>query len=379
MAAPLTILQVLPALDAGGVERTTIEIAQAVAAAGGTALVACAGGRLEGELSAAGGELIRLPLAAKNPATVWANAGRLAALARMRGVRLIHARSRAPAWSALWAARRVKLPFVTTYHGIYNAGSAAKRLYNSVMARGDVVIANSEFTRAHVLAEHGVSPERVVTIARAVDLDRFDPGAVAPARVAALRTQWAGAADFVVLLPARLTRWKGGHVLVAAAALLKARGLALSFVFAGDAQSRDGYRAALEAAAREGGADVRIAGHVDDMPAALLAADVVVAPNIEPEAFGRSVVEAQAMGRPVIVSNSGAYAETVVHGETGWRITPDDANALANAIECVFTKNIVDRKAIGDAAQSRARTLYAKEALQASTLQVYRRLLGELD
>ena len=133
-----TILQVIPHLGAGGAERTTIEVAEALSAAGATPLVASVGGRLEGELTRAGGELIRIDsLATKNPLQVWLNAGALAKIARERGVKLIHARSRAPAWSAYWAAKRMKLPFVTTYHGVYNAKTGLKRWYNSVMARGD--------------------------------------------------------------------------------------------------------------------------------------------------------------------------------------------------------------------------------------------------
>ena len=139
-----TILQVIPHLSAGGAERTTIEVAEALRAAGAKALVASVGGRLEGELARAGAELIRIDrLATKNPFGIYGNASILAKIIAKHKVDLVHARSRAPAWSALWAARRMKKPFVTTYHGVYNAKSAPKKLYNSVMARGDLVIANS--------------------------------------------------------------------------------------------------------------------------------------------------------------------------------------------------------------------------------------------
>ncbi|MBC7799726.1 MAG: glycosyltransferase, partial [Gemmatimonadaceae bacterium] len=148
------VLQVLPRLESGGVERGTVEIAQAVVAGGGTALVASQGGRLVAAVERAGGRHIRMPLATKNPLAIWRNTGRLAALIRDQHVSIIHARSRAPAWSALWAARRCGTPFVTTYHGVYNEGAPGKRRYNSVMARGDRVIAISRHIAAVIAARH---------------------------------------------------------------------------------------------------------------------------------------------------------------------------------------------------------------------------------
>ena len=161
MSSSPAILQIIPALDAGGAERTTVDIAQALARDGLVALVASEGGRLEPQLAAVGGELIRLPAAAKAPPTMIANAIRLAKIIRARNVKLVHARSRAPAWSALLAARAERVPFVTTYHGIYNASNALKRFYNSVMVRGDAVIANSQWTAAHVAAEYRVYYRKV--------------------------------------------------------------------------------------------------------------------------------------------------------------------------------------------------------------------------
>src|SRR5262249_48349726 len=142
----LTVLQVTPELNAGGVERTTLEIAQAISRAGGLALIASAGGRLEPDLKATGGELIKLPAQSKNPLTVLANAFRLARILKKRRVDIIHARSRAPAWSAWIAARMTGTPFVTTFHGVYKARNALKRFYNSVMTKGDIIIAHSQYT-----------------------------------------------------------------------------------------------------------------------------------------------------------------------------------------------------------------------------------------
>ena len=179
----LTVLQVTPELNAGGVERTTLEIAQAISRAGGLALIASAGGRLEPDLKATGGELIKLPAQSKNPLTLLANAWRIARIVKKRRVDVVHARSRAPAWSAWMGARLAGAPFVTTFHGIYNARSPLKRWYNSIMAKGDVVIANSEFTREHILSHYDVDPEKVIAIPRGADLNIFDPAKVSEADV----------------------------------------------------------------------------------------------------------------------------------------------------------------------------------------------------
>ena len=180
----------LPSLVSGGVERGTLEIAEALVAAGFRAFVASAGGPLVPALEALGARHVTLPLDTKSPGGIWRNAGHLAAIARSEGIRILHARSRAPAWSALLAARRTGARFVTTYHGTYNEGFRGKRLYNSVMARGDRVIAISRFIAGVVRARHGVGEDRLRIIPRGVDERRFDPAAVAPDRVAVLRAAW---------------------------------------------------------------------------------------------------------------------------------------------------------------------------------------------
>ena len=356
-------------------------MAEAISRAGGLALVASAGGRLEPDLEAAGGELIKLPANTKNPITAVANAYALARIIRDRGVRIVHARSRAPAWSAYAAARMTSTPFVTTYHGIYNARSGPKRFYNSVMAKGDVVIANSEYTRIHVLAEHGVASERVVTIPRGVDLDTFDPAKVRGEDIAAMRAAWGlrdGDARLVMIMPARLTRWKGHLELIDALKLVEARkpGV-LKVIIAGDAQGRHAYE--QEIVTRIEGAKlqevVAIVGHVGQMPVAFAASDLAVFPVIEPEAFGRGAVEAQAMGVPVIASKLGGFAETVVEGETGALAPAGDVTALADAIARFIELGPEARAKMGQKGRERVRGLYSKNALQTATLAVYQQLL----
>ncbi|HEY1629878.1 MAG TPA: glycosyltransferase family 4 protein [Rhizomicrobium sp.] len=370
-----SILQVVPALNAGGVERTTIEIAHALKAAGFTPLVASEGGRLEGELAEAGGELIRIQASTKLPHTLIANALRLAAIARERDVKLIHARSRAPAWSALMAARSARVPFVTTYHGIYNAGNPLKRFYNSVMVRADAVIANSAWTAQHILAEHKIDPGKLTVIPRGVDLARFDPAGIPPDAVAALRAEWgAGPDDIVVLLPGRLTRWKGQTVLIEAMARLADP--RVHAVLIGDAQGRAAYEAELRNAISASSAKVTLAGHTADMPRAYLAADIVVSASTDPEAFGRVAAEASAMGRPVIATDHGGARETVLPGMTGLLTAPGSAIELAGALAQLLRLDASSLAAMGAHGRAHIVDRYSLGRMCADTLALYRKLIA---
>lgn len=366
-------------------ERTTLEIAEAISRAGGLALVASAGGRLEPDLKTAGGELIKLPVETKSPFTALANAWKLASIARKRRVGVIHARSRAPAWSAFIAARLAGVPFVTTFHGIYNGRTGLKRFYNSIMTRGDVVIANSEYTREHILEFYDVAPERIVVIPRGVDLSSFDRDKVSNTDIEITRADWGLApkdARCVAIAPARLTRWKGQLVLIEAVKMIEARRPgALKVILAGDPQGRHGYVAELKGAIEAAGlADVvALVGHVTHMPIAFASADLAVFPVIEAEAFGRGAVEAQALGVPVIASNLGGYTETVLEGETGFLVPPGAAHALAGAIERAIDLGVEKRAEMGRRGRTRVRAQYSKTALQTATLAVYQRLLRDAE
>jgi len=380
-----SVLQVVPRLDAGGVEQTTLDVARALIEAGGRAVVATSGGRLVPQLDAMGAAVDIIPADTKNPYGMVANILRLRHLAEAHSVDIIHVRSRAPAWSARAAARSLGLPFVTTYHGIYNARTALKRSYNAVMAAGDVVIANSRYTARHIAKEHGVPLERIVTIPRGTDMMRFDPAAVDRAARDALRRDWgAQEGESVILLPGRLTAWKGQEVFIDALALLSAReGLApWRAVLAGDHQGRDAYRESLTKRAKAAGLAERVhlAGHVADMPCAYAAADMVVSPAIEPEAFGRVAVEAQAMGKPVIVADHGGATETVVagrEGATGWRVPPGDAAALAGAMAEALVLAPEARAALGARGRAFVVERFSVSAMTGATLDVYRRLIED--
>lgn len=381
-----TILQIIPDLEAGGAERTAVDIAEGLAHAGARALVATQGGRLVGELQAKGGVWIPFPAASKNPVSMLLNVRKLARICHDERVALVHARSRAPAWVGLGAARALNLPFVTTYHGSYSARSSVKVLYNSVMARGDVVIANSHYTGELIRSVYPQAGDRVRVIHRGTDFGVFSPAAVAPERIDALRKLWNVAPhERVVLLAARLTGWKGQKVLIEAAARLRDAGVTdVAYILAGDPQGRDSYVRELDSLieAKNLKGIVRRVGHCTDMPAAFLTAAVVTVPSTEPEAFGRSAVEAQAMGTPVVVSDLGAVPETVLsppavppHERTGWRVPPGDADALAEAVGAALGLGASARIALGARARSHVERHFSLERMISGTLDVYSALL----
>ncbi len=379
-----TVLQILPRLDAGGAERTTIDVAAAIVQAGGRALVACDGGRLVSELQVLGGVWLPFPAAAKNPFRMLYNVRKLARLIVDERVDVVHARSRAPAWVALGATRIVERPLVTTYHGAYAGGSALKLRYNSVMARGDAVIANSHYTADSIEKLFPFARDKLRVIYRGANLSAFSAGAVDPARVTQLREAWGVAPhERVVLLAARLTGWKGQRVLIEAAAKLHLEGV--RYVLAGDPQGRDGYVREIDRLIEARGlrSVVSRVGHCRDMPAAFLAASVVAVPSTEPEAFGRSAVEAQAMGTPVVVSDLGAVPETVLappevgaEARTGWRVPAGDVDALAQALKAALSLGATARDALARRARAHVESHFSLEQMTRDTLDVYGALLG---
>ncbi|MBT6206074.1 MAG: glycosyltransferase family 4 protein [Alphaproteobacteria bacterium] len=370
------ILQVIPRLEVGGAERAVIDVARATIEAGGTALVVSEGGELEPELLRAKARHINMPVASKSPLAIQRNAGRLADLIRSESVDLIHARSRAPAWSALKASKRAGIPFVTTFHAPYNFKNGIKKRYNSVMTRGDRVIAISEFVAKHIRENYGVGDDRLRLIHRGINVVGFDPAAVSTERVASLAARW-NLPDGVpiVMLPGRLARWKGQHVMVNAMQQLQRDAICL---LVGVGSGREGLRREIEkdiAQRSLQGRAVLIDG-IQDMAAAYRLADVVVSASIEPEGFGRVAVEAQAMGVPVVATNHGGAQETVEPGVTGWLVRPDDPAALSQAVAAAL--DLDEEARVKLAAVARARTVerFSRTAMCAATLDVYRELIA---
>lgn len=374
----LTVLQVVPRLDTGGVERGTVDVAAAVVAAGGRALVVSAGGRMEVELKRAGAEHVAMPVDRKSPGRILRNAGRLAGLIRREKVDIVHARSRAPAWSARAAARRAGVPFVTTFHGIYGTGFPLKKAWNRIMTAGDRTIAVSDYVAGHIRQRYRVPAGRIAVIHRGVDLDLFDVRAVSEARIVQLAEAWHlpdGAQ--VAMLPGRFTRLKGHAVLIDALALMQRKG-AVALLIGADA-GRPGYRDEMLKRVQRRGLEgaVRFVGHCNDMPAAYMLADVVVSASTQPEAFGRIAAEAQAMGRPAIATDHGGARETVIPGETGWLVPPGDAAALARALDAALSLTGAERARMAEAAVANVRRNFSKQAMTARTLALYAELARE--
>lgn len=381
----LTILQVIPRMRAGGAELGCLQVAEALIRSGHRAIVASEGGRLAERLVELGGEHIDLPLAAKNPLTMLANARALARIIRDEKVDVIHARSRAPAWSALWAARKTDTAFVTTYHSEYSEKSKLKNLYNSVMARSDTVIAVSDYMAHLIRTRYATPEERIAIIHRAFDPERFDPKLVTPERLAAVKSLLAIPESARVLtLAGRITPRKAQMYLVEALGILKQKGVTdVVAVLAGEIEKPD-FKEKLEARACDRGVAewLRFPGHVVDMPAAYLVSDISL--NIsEQEGLPRVAIESQAMGVPMIVSDTGPGREVALtepdvplSEATGLRVPYADAAKLADAIALMLSWPEEARRAMGARGALRAWQRFTLQQLTSKTLKVYDTVLS---
>lgn len=332
------------------------------------------------ELERAGAVHVTLPMASKNPLQIWRNVEKLEELIRTLPVDLVHVRSRAPAWSARAAARRCHVPFVTTFHNAYKAHNWFKRFWAGPMARADHVVAISNFVAEHAHRRFGVPESLITVIPRGTDLNWFDPSRVYPDRIAKLAKEWRLVDGLpVILLPGRLTRWKGHAVLLRALDILARRRGRQDFtaVLLGDNQGRNAYQAELEEliARYDLKTSVRLPGGAKDMPAAYMLADVVVSASIEPEGFGRIAVEAQAMGKPVIATDHGGARETVLPGDTGWLVPPGDAEKLAEALEAALALTPQRRLQIAALARAHVQRRFTVDGMTDGYLKVYTDLL----
>jgi len=334
-SAKRTILQVLPELHTGGVERGTVEVASAIVQRGWRALVVSAGGSLVKQLEAAGGEHITIDnMASKNPFHIARNAEHIAKIIRDEDVDIVHARSRAPAWSAKMAAERTNRRFITTFHGVYGLDFPLKKLYNSVMTKGERVIAVSNFVSEHIKEHYHMEASRLQVIHRGADVSRFGSDKVLAQRIAIMAKEWVLPDDDapIILLPGRITRWKGQDIVIKALAELKRKKFLCLLV--GDGAKHPDYSNELKEMIKSSGLEgrVRLVGNTPYMNEAYAMSRVVVCPSIEPEAFGRVPVEAQACGKPVIATRHGGACETVIEGDTGWLVTPSDVEEMRAAL-----------------------------------------------
>ena len=374
------VLQVLPELETGGVELGTVEIATALQNAGIKNFVASQGGRLTRELSKNNIEHLVLPLKTKNIFKMRKNADALAEFIKKNGINIVHARSRAPAWSAYWAAKKAGVHFVTTFHGTYGLGPwGIKKVYNKIMTFGERVIVISSHIKNHVLKNYPHAEEgKLRMIHRCVDIDKFDTAKVSQERIIKAVKEYNIPEDKPVLtLIGRVTRWKGQHMLVEA--LSKMKHTNCYCVIAGDDQGRVNYVDEIKSLAKRLKVDNRIGfyGKVLDPQALMQVSTVVLSTAIEPEAFGRISIEGQAMGKIVVASNIGGSLDTIQDGITGKLYKSDDSQSLADALDWALNLSETQKEKIVKAGVKNVKDNFTKQIMCDKTIAVYRELVEQ--
>lgn len=371
----LKILQVLPSLKSGGVERGTLEISDAIISAGYKSFVCSAGGQLVKSLEDHGAKHIALPVDSKNPLIMIYNVLKLKKIIEDNDISVIHARSRAPAWSCYFAAKLAGIPFVTTFHGTYNIQNAIKLWYNSIMLKGDAVIAVSNYIKKHIETRYHFFSENLHVIHRGADLKYFNPKLVNAARVLKIREAMDLAESHqskVIILPARFARWKGHKFLIEA--LNNIKKLDFKCFLVGDlSNDLSGYVREIKLLIKEHKLEdkVFLKDLISDMPALYSISDIVVSASQEPEAFGRTISEAQAMKCIVITTNLGAPQEMVEDGVNGFVASYKNSAELADAIKKALNLDEKTKASILEAAQKKVIKDYSVEKMSASTLQIY--------
>ncbi|MFV0627337.1 MAG: glycosyltransferase family 4 protein [Alphaproteobacteria bacterium] len=372
------VLQVLPEMDHGGVEVGTTEIASELQKNGIKNFVASAGGRMVYHLDKIKVKHFTLPLKTKNPIKLYLNSRKLEKIIKENGINIVHARSRAPAWSAYWATKRAKVHFVTTFHGTYGLGPwGIKKIYNRVMTYGERIIAISEHIKNHILTNYKkVDPAKIRLIHRCVNLNNFSPETMTSERIIKVITDNHIPEDKkIISLVGRVTRWKGQHLLIEALSKIKSENTYCLIV--GSDQGRAKYRNELEEMVRKLGLEhsVQFIGQSFDIPAILAISDVVLSTAIEPEAFGRAAIEGQAMGKTVLASNIGGSLENMVDGKTGRLFESNNSDSLAEAIDWALNLNKKDREKISAAAIENVKNNFTKQIMCDKTIKVYEELL----
>lgn len=372
------VLQVLPELETGGVEVGTIEVASELKEHGIENFVASQGGRMVYNLERLKIKHLTLPLKSKNPFTMWKNARKLEAFIRENGINIVHARSRAPAWSAYWAAKRAGVKFMTTFHGTYGLGPwGIKKAYNKIMTYGERIIAISNHIKNHMLQNYKVDEGKIRLIHRCADIERFAPEAVTTERMINKIKEYRIAEDKpVLLLPGRITRWKGQHLLIEA--LSKMKNTNYYCIIAGDSQGRQKYMDYLEKLVKKYHLEGKVGffGRYSDVPALMMVSNVILSTAIEPEAFGRIAIEGQAMGKVVVASDIGGSLDTVIDGVTGKLFKSNDAQSLADALDWALELPMTEIKKISAAGMKNVREHFTKQIMCDKTIEVYKELVN---
>lgn len=368
----IAVLQVLPAMMSGGVERAVLDTANMLVKAGHKSYVASSGGRLVSELYQNGSRHFVLPLNSKNPLVIIKNIFELKNLIKLYDIDIIHAQSRAPAWSAYFAAKLAGCHFVTTIHGAHGVGNVIKRLYNSVMTKAERIIVVSEFIAKYAKANYQFDHKKIKIVHCGTDTEKFNPNEVTEKRVVELARSLRVPTDKpIIMMPSRFTRQKGHLFLIEAIKLLPEKSVTCLLV--GDYGTRLQYREELIKKINEYGLrkTVIMTGNISDMPAAYALTDVVVCPSVKPEAFGLIITEAQAMGRLVIATGIGGASETIINEQTGWQVKPNDPEELAATIAQVLQMSLEERQKYGKLAREHVEKNFSLANVGKKLIKIY--------
>ncbi len=384
MSFNLKVLQVIPKLGYGGAETGCYDIAHYLPENGCKSFIVTSGGELLKFVDKNKVKVFRLPVQSKNPILILINAIILTFIILFNNISIVHARSRAPAWSCLIASKITSRKFVTTFHGTYNFKSSLKKLYNSVMVRSDLIIAGSNFIFSHIKENYSNylnQKKKLLVVFRGINVDYFDPTTKLETEEKKLLKQWEIEKDKkIILLPGRLTTWKGQEVFIEAINLVNIELGYEAFyaVILGSDQGRDLYKKKLIRLSEQYRLtkQLRFIDHCKDMALAYKVSDIIVSASIEPEAFGRVSVEAQSMEKPIIASNIGGSNETVVDEKTGYLFKAGDAKSLSQKILKTLTIDEPQLKLIGIEGRKNIVQKFNVEKMCFSTYSEYKRLIN---
>lgn len=376
------VLQVIPDFNSGGVERGTFEVAEYLKNHKVTNFVCSNGGNLIGSLKELGVKHIKLPVHSKNPVVMILNIFRLYRKIKEYEVDIVHARSRAPAWSCYFACLLSGSKFVTTFHGAYSASHSLKRFYNSVMLKGDRIIAISNYIKKHIETRYRFISEKLIVIDRGADLTYFDSKKVKAARISALKKELGiklDAKEKLIVLPARFTRLKGHLYLIKALKYLSFKKFKCLMIGKVGIGQKD-YVHEIEHAIKENKLEDKVIlcqTPTSDMPALYTMADIIISASTEPEGFGRTIVEAQAMERIVISTNIGAPRDIIEDGKSGFQVPTSDAATFAEVMDSVLSMKADEVLKITQYAHSLVTSKYSLDLMCKKTLKVYKELMSD--
>ena len=384
MSSNIKVLQVIPKMGYGGAETGCYDIAHYLPENNIKSFIVTSGGDLIKFIDKKKVKVIKLPVHSKNPLIILLNSIILTGIILFYNITIVHARSRAPGWSCLIATKLTKRKFVTTFHGTYNFSGKLKKFYNSVMLRSDLIIAGSNFIFSHIKENYSEFlnlKKKFMVIFRGINVDYFDPSTKLENDEVKLLKKWdTNKEKKIILMPGRLTPWKGQELFIEAINLVKIElGYeAFHVIILGSDQGRDLYKKKLIRLIEQYRLtnQVKFIDHCKDMALAYKVSDVVVSASIEPEAFGRVAVEAQSMEKLIIASNIGGSNETIVDGKTGILFESGDAKSLSKKIIDAITMDETSLKIIGKEGRKNIVKKFNVEKMCFSTYSEYKRLLN---